>query len=689
MPERTITLHTPLTDFRGVGPTRAAALAKLGLHTAADLLACFPRTYEDRTLRESIAALPLDAPACVSALIAEPLRTSYLRPGMEVTKGRAVDHTGQLDLTFFNQSYVRRALHPGQAYVFFGQVTGLGTRRQMTNPFFEPEGKGDLTGGITPVYPLSAGVSQNFLRSLLRTALPPCLDQIEDPLPPSLRAEHHLIDAPQAYQSIHLPATWEALEAARRRLMFEELFCLNLGLSFLRTRRATEPALPFPNQDLTALTNTLPFHLTQAQQTAITEAAADLRKSTPMSRLLQGDVGSGKTVVAAACALFAYQNGCQTAFMAPTELLARQHQTTLESLLGHTGLHIALLTGSLPPAQKRKTTAALAAGEIDLVVGTHALLSEGVHFARLGLVITDEQHRFGVGQRAALAAKAGTALHPHVLVMSATPIPRTLALMLYGDLDLSILNELPPGRTPVETYLIHENKRQRLYDFVRKQVALGRQVYIVCPAVSEEDPAGLKAAEQYGHALQTQIFPDLRVGIVHGKQRPKEKQSVMAAFAAGTLDILVATTVIEVGVDVPNAGLMVIENADRFGLSQLHQLRGRVGRGTHQSYCVLLSDNENPQTRQRLKTLASTTDGFALAEADLKQRGPGDFFGTRQTGLPQLRLATLEGDLRLLQEAQTAARQTIQTDPTLTHPDHQALRRRISALFREKGEIFN
>ena len=689
MPEPTITLHTLLTEFHGVGPTRAAALAKLGLHTTADLLAYFPRDYEDRTLRESIAVLPPDAPAAVSALIAEPLRTSYLRPGMEVTKGRAVDHTGQLDLTFFNQSYVRRALHPGQAYVFYGQVTGVGLRRQMTNPRFEPEGKGELTGGITPVYPLSAGISQNFLLSLLRTALPACPDQIEDPLPPALQAEHHLIDAPQAYRSIHLPATWEDLQAARRRLMFEELFCLNLGLTYLRTRRECESALPFPNQDLSALTGSLPFQLTQAQRRAIDEAAADLRKPTPMSRLLQGDVGSGKTVVAAACALFAYQNGCQAAFMAPTELLAHQHQATLETLLRQAGLRIALLIGSMTTAQKRQTTAALAAGEIDLVVGTHALLSEGVQFARLGLVITDEQHRFGVGQRAALAAKSGGDLHPHVLVMSATPIPRTLALMLYGDLDLSLLNELPPGRTPVETYLIHENKRPRLYNFVRKQVALGRQVYIVCPAVSQEDPDGLKAAEQYGHTLQTEVFPDLRVGIVHGKQRSKEKQAVMSAFAAGDLDVLVSTTVIEVGVDVPNASLMVIENADRFGLSQLHQLRGRVGRGTHQSYCVLLSDNENPQTRQRLKTLAATTDGFALAEADLKQRGPGDFFGTRQTGLPQLRLATLEGDLTLLQEAQTAARQTIQADPTLTRPDHQALRRRISALFQEKGEIFN
>ena len=681
MPKPAITLHTPLTEFHGVGPTRAAALAKLGLHTTADLLAYFPRDYEDRTLRESIAVLPPDAPAAVSALIAEPLRTSYLRAGMEVTKGRAVDHTGQLELTFFNQSYVRRALHPGQAYVFYGQVTGVGLHRQMTNPRFEPEGKGELTGGITPVYPRSAGISQNFLISLLRTAFPACLDQIEDPLPPALRAEHRLIDAPQAYRSIHLPATWADLQAARRRLMFEELFCLNLGLTYLRTRRESESALSFPNQDLAVLTDSLPFQLTQAQRRAIDEAAADLRKPTPMSRLLQGDVGSGKTVVAAACALFAYQNGCQAAFMAPTELLAHQHQATLETLLRQAGLRIALLIGSMTPAQKRQTTAALAAGEIDLVVGTHALLSEGVQFARLGLVITDEQHRFGVGQRAALAAKSGGDLHPHVLVMSATPIPRTLALMLYGDLDLSLLNELPPGRTPVETYLIHENKRPRLYNFVRKQVALGRQVYIVCPAVSQEDPDGLKAAEQYGHALQTEVFPDLRVGIVHGKQRSKEKQAVMSAFAAGDLDVLVSTTVIEVGVDVPNASLMVIENADRFGLSQLHQLRGRVGRGSAKSWCVLLSDSDNEDTRRRLKVLTQTNDGFKISEEDLRLRGPGDFFGQRQHGLPTLKAADLSCDMRLLEEAQSAANDLLDGDPSLSAPAHALLRRRIDRLF--------
>ena len=686
MPKPAITLHTPLTEFHGVGPTRAAALAKLGLHTTADLLAYFPRDYEDRTLRESIAVLPPDAPAAVSALIAEPLRTSYLRPGTEVTKGRAVDHTGQLELTFFNQSYVRRALHPGQAYVFYGQVTGVGLRRQMTNPRFEPEGKWVQIGGIVPVYPLTAGLSQNFLRTLLRTALPTCLNQIEDPLPPALRAEHQLVGAQEAYRVIHCPPTWQDLQAARRRLMFEELFCLNLGLTYLRTRRECESALPFPNQDLSALTGSLPFQLTQAQRRAIDEAAADLRKPTPMSRLLQGDVGSGKTVVAAACALFACQNGCQAAFMAPTELLAHQHQATLETLLRQAGLRIALLIGSMTTAQKRQTTAALAAGEIDLVVGTHALLSEGVQFARLGLVITDEQHRFGVDQRAALSAKGDD---PHLLVMSATPIPRTLALMIYGDLDVSILNELPPGRQKIDTFAVPSSYHERIYAFLRKLVAEGRQAYIVCPMVSENDelPDERKAVTAYAEMLQKEVFPDLRIAPIHGKMKPKEKDAVMRAFAAHEIDVLVSTTVIEVGVDVPNAALMLIENAECFGLSQLHQLRGRVGRGRHKSYCVLVSDNKGEENKQRLKVMSSTSDGFAIAEEDLKLRGPGDFFGSRQHGLPSLRVADLSCDLSLLHETQSAAEQLLAADPALKN--HPLLKARVELLFELNADAMN
>ena len=672
-----LTLHTPLTALTGVGPAREKALAKLGLDTIADLLAYFPRDYEDRTVRENIWTLPLEEPVCFAALVAEPFRTSYIRKGMDLTKGRVVDATAQVDVTFFNQPYVRNALKPGVNYYFYGKLTGgAGFRRQMTNPYFEREGQNTFTGGIMPVYPLTAGVTAKLMGNLQRTASL-CVEQIQETLSEDLRRAYDLAPADFSYRTIHFPDSWEDLQKARRRLMFEELFCLNLGLTLIRGRRSQQEAIPFKIQNLEDFTDRLPFTLTDAQLRSAREAAANLQQPVPMNRLLQGDVGSGKTVVAAACAYLAWENGCQAALMAPTELLAQQHQKTMETLLGHTGMKIALLTGSMTAAQKRKCREALEAGEIDLIVGTHALLSEGVAFRRLGLVITDEQHRFGVDQR------------PHVLVMSATPIPRTLALMIYGDLDLSVIDQLPPGRTPVDTMLIGEDKRQRLYGFVRKQVGLGRQVYIVCPAVDQEDEESMKAAEQFGRQLQREVFPDLKVAVVHGKMKPKDKQAVMEDFAAGRTDVLVSTTVIEVGVDVPNASLMIIENADRFGLSQLHQLRGRVGRGRHQSYCVLVSGNRNEMTRKRLKTLCATTDGFVIAEEDLKLRGPGDFFGARQHGLPQLKLASLEGDMRLLHQAQDAARGVLAQDPDLSHPDHAPLRRRVEELFRENRDIFN
>ena len=684
-----LTLHTPLAALTGVGPAREKALAKLGLATIADLLAYFPRDYEDRTVRENIWTLPLEEPVCFAALVAEPFRTSYIRKGMDLTKGRVVDATAQVDVTFFNQPYVRNALKPGETYYFYGKLTGgTGFRRQMTNPYFEREGQNTFTGGIMPVYPLTAGVTAKLMGNLQRTASL-CVEQIQETLSEDLRAAYDLAQAAFSYRTIHFPNSWEDLQKARRRLMFEELFCLNLGLTLIRGRRSQQEAIPFKIQNLEAFTSSLPFSLTDAQLRSAREAAADLEQPVPMNRLLQGDVGSGKTVVAAACAYLAWENGCQSALMAPTELLAQQHQKTMETLLGHTGMKIALLTGSMTAAQKRKCREALETGEIDLIVGTHALLSEGVAFHRLGLVITDEQHRFGVDQRAALSAKSGVDQRPHVLVMSATPIPRTLALMIYGDLDLSVIDQLPPGRTPVDTMLIGEDKRQRLYGFVRKQVGLGRQVYIVCPAVSEEDSEGMKAAEQFGRQLQREVFPDLKVAVVHGKMKSKDKQAVMEDFAAGRIHVLVSTTVIEVGVDVPNASLMIIENADRFGLSQLHQLRGRVGRGQHQSYCVLVSGNRNEMTRKRLKTLCATTDGFVIAEEDLKLRGPGDFFGARQHGLPQLKLASLEGDMRLLHQAQDAARGVLADDPDLSHPDHAPLRQRVEQLFRENRDIFN
>ncbi len=500
-----------------------------------------------------------------------------------------------------------------------------------------------------------------------------------------MRQEHSLCTAEYSRCHVHFPGDEEALALARRRVVFEELFTLSCGMAFLRSRRGDVAGQPFPRADMGEFLALLPFAPTNAQRRAMEELAADLTGERPMNRLIQGDVGSGKTAVAAYAAWLAHRGGFQTAMMAPTEILARQHYETLTKLLAPAGIRVGLLTGSLKAAQKRAAHAALASGEVDLMVGTHALLSAGVEWANLGLVITDEQHRFGVGQRSALTSKAEKP--PHVLVMSATPIPRTLALLIYGDLDVTIIDELPPGRTPIETYLIHENKRERMNNFVRKQVAEDHQVYVICPAVEEGEGSELKAVTAFARELAQKTFPDLRVAFVHGKLKSADKDQVMAAFAAGEVDVLVSTTVVEVGVDVPNASLMVIENADRFGLSQLHQLRGRVGRGQWQSYCILLSDNDAPETRERLKYFCQTTDGFKIAEKDLELRGPGDFFGQRQHGLPTLRSADLAGDTRVLKEAQQAAQELLATDPDLSA--YPQLMARVRRLFSQEGDIFN
>ena len=682
-------LNTPLGQFPGIGPARLKALARLDLSTAADLLRHFPRDYEDRSQLTTIAAAVEGEPVCIRAMVAETPRLSRIRKGLDITKVRVVDEVNAMTVTFFNQNYVKDALRPGESYIFYGKVEGYGRARQMLNPVFEQEDNRRFTGCIMPVYSLTQGVTNNLLAGLTRRALEGCLEQVEETLPNDLRQAHNLAALPFSYQQIHFPDSFEELALARRRLIFEELFYLTCGLAFLSRRRGVEHGPVLTAQPTEGFTSLLPFAPTGAQKRAIAEIAADTATGRPMNRLLQGDVGSGKTVVAAYGAWLAHQSGFQTALMAPTEILAQQHFATLSGLLAPTGMKVALLTGSMKAAEKKKVYAALESGEISLVVGTHALLSEGVAFHRLGLVVTDEQHRFGVAQRSALAAKAE--LTPHVLVMSATPIPRTLALIIYGDLDVSVLDELPPGRTPVETYLVGEDKRQRMYNFVRKLVAEGRQAYVVCPMVEEGEDATaeLKAVTAYAKQLQTEVFPDLEVAFVHGKMKPKEKESVMATYAAGETNVLVSTTVIEVGVDVPNAALMIIENAERFGLSQLHQLRGRVGRGRHQSYCVLLSDTKNPDTRERLKVMTRTTDGFIISEEDLKARGPGDFFGKRQHGLPQLRIADLAGDMRLLKEAQQAAEDLLQSDPTLSKPENRRVLEQVRRLFAENPDIFN
>ena len=694
-----LTLGSGLRELPGIGEARASRLEKLGLATVEDLLRYFPRDYEDRRQRYTIAAAPVELPVCVAAMVAEPPRRSYIRKGLELTKARVVDARGSMELTFFNQSYVKNALIPGESYIFYGMVEGLPPRRRMTNPVFEPEDRPRFTGRIMPIYPLTAGISNNLLSGLTLRCAQDCAQAMPEILPFRVRQAHALAACGYSYQNIHFPASEEALALARRRLIFEELFYLSCGLAFLRSRREGASGPVFRRERLEPFFDLLPFSLTEAQRRAIREAAEDCASGRPMNRLVQGDVGSGKTMVAAACCFLAWKSGWQAALMAPTEILAEQHFRTLSGVLAPAGLRVGLLTGSLRAGEKKKVRAALAAGEIDLLVGTHAILSAGVEFARLGLVVTDEQHRFGVGQRSALAAKGG-GLSPHVLVMSATPIPRTLALIIYGDLDVSVIDELPPGRTPVETFLVGEDKRTRMYQFVRRQVAEGRQVYIVCPAVEEVQPspegeepppgfADLKAVTAYARDLQERVFPDLRVGFVHGRLKPREKEAAMAAFAGGALDVLVSTTVIEVGVDVPNASLIIVENADRFGLSQLHQLRGRVGRGRHQSYCVLITSNRNQETRARLKVLTRTTDGFRISEEDLKLRGPGDFFGKRQHGLPQMRIADLAGDTRLLKEAQEAAQALLAEDPALARPEHQPLKEQIRRLFTEHADIFN
>ena len=685
-------VSTPLAEFPGVGEARAKALEKLGLRTAGDLVGYFPRSYEDRRQVYTIGEAPVGELCCVRVMAAEEPRRMHIRKGLDVTRLKVVDGASAMLVTFFNQGYVRQALHRGEEYILYGRVELLGNHRQMTNPQFEGAERPWACGRILPVYPLTAGITNHLLAGLVERALrelpPPA-----ETLPADLLAKHRLAPAADCWRSIHFPADEAELDAARRRFAFEELFYLSLGLALLRERRSQGRGPAFGERDLEAFYALLPFTLTGAQRRALEEAAADLALSRPMNRLVQGDVGSGKTAVAAGCAWLAVRSGWQCAMMAPTEILAEQHCKTLAAMLAPAGIPVGRLTGSMKAAEKRKVLAALASGELPFVVGTHALLSQGVAFRRLGLVITDEQHRFGVEQRAALAAKAGgeTDFSPNVLVMSATPIPRTLALIIYGDLDVSVIDELPPGRVPVKTVLVGESKRQRMYGFVRDQVKEGRQVYIVCPAV-EENPEGawdLKAVTEYARALGEEVFPDLRVGLVHGRMKAKEKEAAMAAFTAGETHILVSTTVIEVGVDVPNASLIIIENADRYGLSQLHQLRGRVGRGQHQSWCVLVSDNRSPDTRARLKVLTQTNDGFRIAEEDLKLRGPGDFFGARQHGLPALRVADLETDTRVLKEAQEAAAEVLSTDPDLTAPEHRPLLERVRRLFEEDPDRFN
>lgn len=681
-------LNTDVRYIKGIGEQRAKALGKLGIATLRDLISYFPRAYDDRSALRRIADLVPGETAGVAAMVASPPTISHIRKGLDLVKLRAVDDTGTLDVTFFNQAWLKNSLHQGETYIFYGRAEGSLLRHQMANPVVEPEGRREVTGRIVPIYPLTAGVSQLILSRSIRQGLDACADILPDVLPDRVRQHHQLCRIEYAYENIHFPESAEALDLARRRLAFEELFLFTIGLERLRSRREVVHVPPCGGVDMELFYRALPFTLTDAQRRCVEEALADMRSGTPMNRLCQGDVGSGKTMVAAACVYFMVKNGRQAALMAPTEILARQHFETLSPLMARLGLTCALLTGSTRSKERRETLAGLAGGTIDLCIGTHALLTGDVQYGRLGLVVTDEQHRFGVNQRAALSQKAEA---PHMLVLSATPIPRTLALVIYGDLDVSVIDQLPPGRQKVDTFALGESYRPRVNAFLRKQVQEGHQVFIVCPLVGDGDtlPDERKAVTAYAKKLQEETFPDLRVSVLHGKMKPKEKEKVMETFAAGESDILVSTTVVEVGVDVPNATCMVVENAERFGLSQLHQLRGRVGRGQAKSYCILLSEHPSEETRRRLKVMTRTNNGFEISQEDLHLRGPGDFFGQRQHGLPTLKIADLACDMQLLEEAQSAARALLCRDEDLSRPEHRPLLERVRELFHDTADSMN
>ncbi len=678
-------LSDPITILKGIGPSKAKLFENLNIFTLQDLICHFPRGYEDRTRLTQIARLEVDVPACFKAMVMNTPRTSHIRKGLDITRIQVADATGRLNITFFNNRFAAEQLRYGQEYIFYGAVTGDFIGYNMTNPVFEsPDSPAVTTRRILPVYPLTAGLTNAAVLKTLRQALSVC-DPPAEILPQEVRQKYGILPAERAYQAIHEPDTLEEAEQAKKRMIFEEFFVFSAGLSLMRAARAEKKTAPYTDFDLEPFHKALPFTLTGAQSRAVEEILQDFRKGVPMNRLVQGDVGSGKTMVAAAAACCAARNGRQSALMAPTEILAEQHFDSLQRLFAPLGITVGLLTGSMTVKQKKNIREQIALGQVQVTVGTHALLTDATRFRNLGLVIADEQHRFGVAQRSRLSSKGED---PHLLVMSATPIPRTLALLMYGDLDVSVLNELPPGREAVETFLVGESYRPRINAFIRRHVQEGHQCFVVCPAVEENEELGIKAASVWADTLQQTVFPDLRIALLHGQMKGTEKEAAMAAFARGEADVMVATTVIEVGVDVPNATLMVIEDADRFGLSQLHQLRGRVGRGKAKSYCILTTHNRNPETIQRLKALCRTTDGFKIAEEDLSIRGPGDFFGSRQSGLPAFRVADLGSGLETLKEAQAASVRWIEEQGTLDTPEARALRQRIGELFaRSEGTM--
>lgn len=669
-----LTASTDIRFLKGVGEKRAELLRKKGIDTVGALLRFYPRAYLDWQNITPISECHEGENVCVRAEITSPVKTANIRRGMTLYKFSAADDSGVIEVTLFNRKYLAENLREGRSYLFYGKL-GYGiTLRQMSSPEIMPA----EYMGIEPVYAAAEGLSSKTIEKIMKNALV-YTDSMQDAIPDGIRQKNGLCDFKTALKSIHFPLERQALESAKRRLVFEELFVLQTGLLFLKRRRRALAGCTVKKNLLEEFKMTLSFKLTGAQERVINECLSDMMSPRPMNRLIQGDVGSGKTAVAAALMYISAGNGFQSALMAPTELLAEQHFKTLCKITENSGIKCALLTGSLTKKQKDEVKAGLKSGEIKVAVGTHALLTDDVEFESLGLVVTDEQHRFGVGQRGRLSSKGN---NPHTLVMSATPIPRTLGLIIYGDLDISIIDEYPAGRQKIATYCVDSSYNARVYNYIKKFIAEGRQAYIVCPLVDENEALGIKSASEYYEELSENQFKDYTLGLLHGKMKPKDKESVMRRFAAGEIQLLISTTVIEVGIDVPNAALMVIENAERFGLSQLHQLRGRIGRGEYSSACILISDVKSGDTKRRLDVIKNNTDGFKIADEDLKLRGPGDFLGSRQHGLPDMKIADIFADRETLHSAGKEAEELLRRDPMLHDAENAGLRSEITELFR-------
>lgn len=669
----------PVNQLKGVGEGRAKTLKKLNIVKISDILSHYPRDYEDRSRVTPIKDLIPDENAVIVALVKDDPKTSYFG-GMSVTKTRIYDGSGSISAVWYNQPYIKNNIKQGYKYVFIGKmVIKKNGARELQSPEIEKLDGECWQGGIIPVYPLCAGLSQKVFRKIVKDAIDLSDGCIKDSMPLSVRKENKLANKDFSIKNIHLPESYESYEIARERLVFEELFMLQTALLRLKNENvADKNGIKMENKDMTPFFDKLPFKFTDSQDKVIKEISDDMVSGKVMNRLVQGDVGSGKTAVAMASAYMAVMNGYQVAMMAPTEVLASQHYESFKSIFEPLGIKTAIMTGGQKSAAKKEAIALAASGEADIIVGTHALIQEKTVFKNIGLAITDEQHRFGVRQRQTLADKGKS---PHVLVMTATPIPRTLALILYGDLDISIIDSLPPGRQTIDTFAVNSSYRQRIYNFINKEIAKGRQAYIICAMVEENEKVEAESVVEYTETLRNTVLSDKNIAFVHGKMKSDEKDSILKSFSNGDIDILVSTTVIEVGINVPNATVMVIENAERFGLAQLHQLRGRVGRGSEKSYCILVSDNKSEITKQRLKTMTSTTDGFKISETDLKLRGPGEFFGTRQHGLPSLKIANLYKDMDILKKAQKAAQNLMKTDPQLSGEENIDLKNELDEIF--------